>query len=230
MNPRTVPPRRDSSSQFVSIFKFAGRYIFFVQGYIKLTLNFRARPLCVTQEPDELGIRLWIKTFPPGRSLFFFWSVFGQPLIPSSNRPLELSLQPPGFVPVPKSLFGYQDPRPMLSCRPNISKIMVFESFLYIFSMTDVDTIPHIISYGVHKKHHAVSLRGGASKVMHWRSGSILYLFLQPVVLRKSWLLRQSVHFLSQFPCQLPSLNIFKPLNLHLSSTVNREPLNREPG
>jgi len=34
-----------SPSQFLSIFKFAGRYELFVQGYIKLALNFRARPL-----------------------------------------------------------------------------------------------------------------------------------------------------------------------------------------
>ena len=44
---------------------------------------------------------------------------------------------------------------------------MVFESPLYIFGMTDVDAIPHITSYGVHKKYHAVSLRGGAGNIMH---------------------------------------------------------------
>jgi hypothetical protein len=36
-----------SSSQFISTFKFAGRYVLFVQGYIKLALNFRARPFGV---------------------------------------------------------------------------------------------------------------------------------------------------------------------------------------
>jgi hypothetical protein len=32
---------------------------------------------------------------------------------------------------------------------------------------------------------------------------------------------RQSVHFLYQIARQLPNLNVFKPFNLHLFSTVN---------
>ena len=63
MNPRmAVPLLRDSSRLLVNIFEFVGRYVLFIQGDIEFALDFRARPLGVSQKPDELRIRLGIES------------------------------------------------------------------------------------------------------------------------------------------------------------------------
>ena len=123
-----------SSGLPINIFEFAGRYVSFIHGDVKFTLDFRARSLSISQEPDELRIRLGIET---------------------------------------------------------------------------------------------------SGNIMHRWSGSILYLFLQPVVPYKSWFLCQMIHFPSQFTpacatadrCQLPGLNTFKAFNFHNSLTLNPWPI-----
>jgi len=45
-----------SSGLLVDIFEFVGRYVLFIQGDIEFALDFRARPLGVSQEPDKLRI------------------------------------------------------------------------------------------------------------------------------------------------------------------------------
>ncbi len=52
-----------SSGLLVDIFEFVGRYVLFIQGDIEFALDFRARALGVSQEPDKLRIRLGIETF-----------------------------------------------------------------------------------------------------------------------------------------------------------------------
>jgi hypothetical protein len=52
-----------SSGLLVDIFEFPGRYVFFIHGDVELALDFRARPFRISQEPDELRIRLGIETF-----------------------------------------------------------------------------------------------------------------------------------------------------------------------
>jgi hypothetical protein len=51
------------SGLFVNIFEFVGRNVLFIQGDLEFALDFRARPLGISQEPDELRIRLGIETF-----------------------------------------------------------------------------------------------------------------------------------------------------------------------
>jgi hypothetical protein len=51
-----------SSGLLVDIFEFIGRYVLFIQGNIEFALDFRARPLGVSQEPDELRICLRIES------------------------------------------------------------------------------------------------------------------------------------------------------------------------
>jgi hypothetical protein len=46
------------SGLLVDIFEFPGRYVLFIHGDVKLALDFRARPFRISQEPDELRIRL----------------------------------------------------------------------------------------------------------------------------------------------------------------------------
>jgi len=51
-----------SSGLLVDIFEFVGQYVLFIQCNIEFALDFRARPLGISQEPDKLCICLGIET------------------------------------------------------------------------------------------------------------------------------------------------------------------------